>query len=101
MQRHRIIADKIVAALRDWERMNFFAFRILLYDIFIYHLDVAECVWYILRQLELPAESTTEVLIKTYQFFRFYNNNYRQIFHLERYFLSLTGFMPKGVKKID
>ena len=73
--------------------LKFLKFRDILYDIFIYNLDITDCVWYILSTLvkenRIKNEHLSDILIKTYSFFQYYNNNYRPIYHLEKYLFYL------------
>ena len=73
--------------------MDFVKFRDSLYDILIYNLDVAECLWYILTHFiqhgEIKSCDISQVLQKTYPFLKYYNNNYRPIYHLESIFFYL------------
>ena len=48
---YKIICDKILENMIHVEEMNYLNFRDLLYDIFIYHLDITDCIWYILSEL--------------------------------------------------
>jgi hypothetical protein len=97
MQPHKIICDKIIAEMIQIDELKFLAFRDMLYDIFIYNLDVGECIWYILTNLTkqgyIKNEHASKALIKTFTFFQFYNNNYRPIYHLEGYLFYLTKLM--------
>ena len=74
--------------------MQFPQLRDLCYDIFIYNLDIYECVWYIIKVLtnekKIPDEKICDVLLAAYNFFKYYNNNYRPIYHLENYILYLV-----------
>ena len=93
MQTYKIMSDKIIDAMKNVENLKFVKFRDLLYDILIYNLDIHECIWYILSTLIQeklsPPEKVSESLIKTYNFFQYYNNNYRPIYHMEKYLLAL------------
>jgi len=76
--------------------------RNALYDLFIYHLDLCECVWMLLgeagalicKKKEMANSKKTKevssVLIAGFQFFELYNNNYRPIYHLELLFFNLV-----------
>ena len=68
-------------------------FRDIIYDILVYNLDVADCVWYILEQLSIQKkinkDDLSDIMVKTYSFFQYYNNNYRPIYHLESYIYYL------------
>ena len=91
---HKIICNKIIHNLVNIQDLQFLKFRDILYDIFIYNLDITECIWYLLSILinsnQIKREDLSKIMIKTYGFFQFYNNNYRPIYHLENYFLYLA-----------
>lgn len=90
---HKIICDKIINNMLNVDQIKFLKFRDLLYDIFIYNLNINDCIWYILitfiKNNYLKKCNFSELLIKTYSFLRFYNNNYRPIYHLESYLFYL------------
>ena len=65
---------------------------------------MVECLWYILYYLinnftktgnihknngSLSNEDITDILNKTYYFLKYYNNNYRPIYHLESIFFYI------------
>ncbi len=94
MLQYKIICNKIINHMLNVETIQFLKFRDILYDIFIYNLDVTDCIWYIIdtlvKQNKIKNEHLSDVMIKTYCFFQYYNNNYRPIYHLENYLLYLT-----------
>jgi hypothetical protein len=94
MLQHKIICNKIIHNIINVNELQFLKFRDILYDIFIYDLDITDCVWYILSSLveqnKIKNEHLSKILIKTYCFFQYYNNNYRPIYHVENYLLYLT-----------
>ena len=94
MLQYRIICNKIIHNLIHINDLHFLKFRDILYDIFIYNLDISDCIWYILstlvEQKRIKKEHLSKILIKTYCFFQYYNNNYRPIYHVENYFLNLA-----------
>jgi hypothetical protein len=94
MKPHKIICDKILKEMIDINELKFLKFRDLLYDIFIYNLDITDCLWYILTELikskKIKTNNMSDVLLKTYKFLKYYNNNYRPIYHLESYLFYLT-----------
>ena len=67
----------------------------MLYDICIYNQNIYTCVWYILKTLiikeKLNKNKLNNILIETYNFLKLYNNNYRPIYHLERYILYISA----------
>lgn len=95
MNPHKIICDKIMNDMLSINDLKFLKFRDLLYDIFIYNLDISKCIWYILTNLinnkKIKKDNMSRVLIKTYNFFKYYNNNYRPIYHLESYLFYLIS----------
>jgi hypothetical protein len=94
MLQYRIICNKIISNLVNINDLQFLKFRDVLYDIFIYNLDISDCIWYILSNLVeqklLKKDSISKILLKTYCFFQYYNNNYRPIYHVENYLLYLA-----------
>lgn len=65
-----------------------------LYDLLTYDINIQECVWSILRRLlqegSLLPEMMDDIMIRTYTFFQYFNNNYRPIYHLENFVLLLV-----------
>jgi hypothetical protein len=94
MLQYKIICNKIINNLLNIEEVKFLKFRDILYDIFIYNLDISDCIWYIINVLinenKIRKEHLSTILIKTYCFFQYYNNNYRPIYHMENYLFNLA-----------
>jgi hypothetical protein len=94
MLQYKIICNKIIDNIVNINELHFLKFRDILYDIFIYNLDITDCVWYILSKLiqekRIKKENLSDILKKTYCFFQYYNNNYRPIYHVENYLLNLA-----------
>jgi len=97
MYSYKIICDKILKEILNIDELKFIKFRDLLYDIFIYNLDITVCIWYILTQLikekKICKKDLSNILTKTYDFLKYYNNNYRPIYHLESYLFYLTSII--------
>jgi hypothetical protein len=93
MQNHTIITDKILNIIKNIDELKFVSFRDLLYDILIYNIDIYEALWYIFSTLvhenRIPSDKISETMIETFQFFQYYNNNYRPIYHIEKYLFYL------------
>ena len=99
---NELICNKLVdfilnankSATASAETINFYTMREQLYDIFIYNLNPYECVWYILDKLiqnnHIKPQHLTDILINTYTFLQYYNNNYRPIYHFEKFVIYLT-----------
>lgn len=94
MLQYKIICNKIINNMININDLQFLKFRDILYDIFIYNLDITDCIWYILSSLvqqnKIKRECLSDMMIKTYCFFQYYNNNYRPIYHLENYLFYLV-----------
>jgi hypothetical protein len=94
MLQYKIICNKIINNMININDLQFLKFRDILYDIFIYNLDITDCIWYILSSLvqqnKIKKECLSDMMIKTYCFFQYYNNNYRPIYHLENYLFYLV-----------
>ena len=72
--------------------------RNVLYDILIFNLDIYECIFYILESIimkraNLPDDFINAIYFKTIEFFKYYNNNYRPIYHLESYVLYIIRYL--------
>ena len=97
MLQYKIICNKIINNMINVNELQFLKFRDVLYDIFIYNLDITDCIWYILSSLieqnKIKAEHLSDILKRTYCFFQYFNNNYRPIYHLENYLLYLTKLL--------
>ena len=99
MLQYKIICNKIINNLVNINDLQYLKFRDILYDIFIYNLDISDCIWYILSNLveqnKIKKEYLSNIMIKTYCFFQYYNNNYRPIYHVENYLLYLAKLIHK------
>jgi hypothetical protein len=82
-----IVCNNIIAEIKNHKKIIMSAFRDLIYDMLIYNLDIAECMWYItyhfIQSEDIPNNILTDILDHYYVFFKYYNNNYRPIYHLE------------------
>ena len=87
-----IICDNIIREMSSPHTLEFTEFRECLYDILIYNLDITDCLWYIMRHfIQIGAfTETSAILEQIYVFLKYYNNNYRPIYHLESIFFCLV-----------
>ena len=94
MLQFKIICNKIIENIVNVNDIQFLKFRDIIYDLLISNLDSSECIWYILYTLiektYIKKEHLSSIMIKTNNFFQYYNNNYRPIYHLELLLLNLT-----------
>ena len=82
-----VICDKLINEIENYNKIEHTQFRDIIYDILTYNLDIYECIWYILKYFidnrKLSYHNTIDILNQLYVFFKYYNNNYRPIYHLE------------------
>ena len=97
LENHKILCDNILDKIINYEEINYLKLRELLYDICIFDLNITICIWYILGELIkknlLDSKKLDSILIETYSFIKLYNNNYRPIYHLEKYILSIVSII--------
>jgi hypothetical protein len=90
-----IICDNIINEIMKKDKLCLSVFRDVIYDILIYNLDVGECLWYtifyFIKSKVLTEKSVNIILKKTYIFLKYYNNNYRPIYHLESIFFTIIN----------
>ena len=95
------ICDQILECIRT---PQYSEVREKLYDILIYNLNVFDCIWYILSKVILkqlvPPDKFTPMLIQTYRFLYYYNNNYRPIYHLERFIFHIINIIHGDTKGV-
>jgi hypothetical protein len=96
-----IICDKLIENISDKNDLSFTAFRDNLYDILTYNIDISECIWYILghfiKTRQLEDDTIHDILEKTHTFLKYYNNNYRPIYHLE----SIMFYIITKIHKLE
>jgi len=91
MKPYQVVCDGIIDIIIDTDKVKFADLRDRLYDIFIYNLDVTDCILYILEKLEmrLSPQDCSAVLDRCQSTLHLYNNNYRPIYHLESFVFYL------------
>jgi DNA polymerase III delta prime subunit len=92
---HKSICDQILEQIINYDEIKFLQLRENLYDICIFDLNIYNCINYIIKELInknlLSSEKLNKVLLNQYNFMRLYNNNYRPIYHLEKYILYISA----------
>jgi hypothetical protein len=84
-----IVCDNIIYQILNHNKINFTGFRDIIYDILIYNLEAVEILWSILFYLihheseNISNEIVQNIIKRSYTFLKYYNNNYRPIYHLE------------------
>jgi hypothetical protein len=93
MKPYNIISNRIIRQIDDYKNLNFLEFRETLYDLFIYNIDIVECIWYIMIHYidkgKLTKDNICQIFIKLHIFLKYFNNNYRPIYHIENFMIYL------------
>ena len=96
------ICNNIIQELLQYQKLSFSHFRDTIYDILVYNLDVSECLWYVISYfIQRNIFSETEIagiMSKMYTFLKYYNNNYRPIYHLESIFFYIITIIQSNRK---
>ena len=87
------IVDSIYDHIINYNNIKFLELRDKLYEIFIFNLDVHTFTFNVIKKLivngHLKEKHIDNVFTKLYNFLKLYNNNYRPIYHLERFIFYL------------
>ena len=87
------ICDKIIDKILNYKDLTFLGMRENLYEIFIYNLNIHDCIYYIVEQLinkeKIKKNKVKNVITQLHKFLKLFNNNYRPIYHLEGFILYL------------
>ena len=87
------IVDSVFDYIVNYKTIKFIELRDKLYEIFIYNLDVHSFTYNIVKRLivegYLKEDHIDNIFTKLYNFLKLYNNNYRPIYHLERFIFYL------------
>ena len=82
-----IITDSIIRKIINPKEIKIQEFRNELYDLLIYNIEITEVLLYIIQFLLenkfIDTVRSSEILTECYTFLKYYNNNYRPIYHLE------------------
>lgn len=86
-----IITNKLYDILKE-DKINYLELRDNVYDLFIYDIPICDCILELLKKvnIDLNNEEIEKILLSMITFFKFYNNNYRPITHVENYLLKIS-----------
>jgi adenylate kinase family enzyme len=101
-----MITDALLEQILHPENLKITELRNHLYELLIYNVDISECIWHIFISLiKYGSFSTkkhiTEMLNEIFVFFKYYNNNYRSIYHLESIMLCMLNKIHYSSKHVD
>ena len=85
------VCNDILDIILNKKEIPYLHLRECLYKIFIFQHNLGECLWFILKRLIIEGHISNieDTLLDLYKFLTLYNNNYRPIYHVERFILSL------------
>jgi hypothetical protein len=86
------MCDKLIEYLITTKQIKISKIREHIYELLTANVNITDAIWYIFTKLEF--ENISNMFKSLYQFFRYFNNNYRPIFHIE---LILIKF-KRGLK---
>jgi len=85
--------DNIISNIINIDNLKYSELRQILYNLLIYNYNLGNCIFYILSELIkkklIKKELEGNLMMETYYFLKYFNNNYRPIYHLENYILYL------------
>ena len=86
-----IITNKLYNILKE-DKINYLELRDNVYDLFIYDIPICDCILELFKKvnIDLNNEEIEKILLSMITFFKFYNNNYRPITHVENYLLKIS-----------
>lgn len=97
-----IVVDKIIMHILNPSEVTIPDLRNSLYDMLTYNLDISECfmhiIFYLVENEYISGDDTREIMIHLYKFFKYYNNNYRPIYHLECMIVEIINKISYGNK---
>jgi len=91
------ICDNLVHIILN-NNIDYNVIRNLLYDLLIYNLNINESIFYIIENVirlkpDLNNDFISKIFFKTCEFFKYFNNNYRPIYHMENYILYMVDLI--------
>lgn len=87
------ITSILIEEIINFKSSSLLMIRDSLYDILTYNIDIYECIWYIFYYLidNGYLNKDEDILRNTFLQLKYFNNNYRPIYHLERMFYNIVS----------
>jgi len=89
------ICNNIIKSMNNHEEIKYMEFRELIYDLLTYNIDITNSIQYILFKLladtEIDQTKINNILDHLFISIKYYNNNYRPIYHIENILLYITA----------
>ncbi len=91
---HSTLIRNIYNNIINYKDIDFINFRDKIYDLFIYNVYIEKALYLIICELvkekKLNINKINIILNDIYKFLKYYNNNYRPIYHVEWIFLRIV-----------
>ena len=89
------ICDKLIEQMKDHENLSFSELRENIYKLLTYNVDITQSIWYIITHFiereYIPNDNINYIMDRTYISLKYFNNNYRPIYHIESMLLYITS----------
>ena len=83
------IHDNLFSVLTS-KSVDYIQLRNILYDMLIYNIPVSDSIWFILEKIFVQYPHISfDLIFYLYKFYWHFNNNYRPIYHLEKFFILI------------
>jgi hypothetical protein len=90
-------SNKLLNIIYNYSNIDFMKLRENIYDIFIFNIDINICMKYVIKELIekniVKFDKISQLLKIIYDFHLYFNNNYRPIYHLEKYILNIISLI--------
>lgn len=87
--------DEVYNLMNNPDAIKFISLRDILYDIFIYDIDIGFFIWGIFTRIikgkVLNQKQISELCIDIFTFLQYFNNNYRPIYHIEKFVYNIIN----------
>tara|TARA_R110002074_G_scaffold30651_3_gene86549 strand:- start:375 stop:737 length:363 start_codon:yes stop_codon:yes gene_type:complete len=86
----------ILDSIENYKDIDYLTLREQIYHLFIYQLDITNNIWILFEHFankNLDIDKLDGFLQALVKFLKYYNNNYRPIYHLERLIYNLTSII--------
>jgi hypothetical protein len=91
---HKKICQKLITAIDNYNDISFLNVRDIIYELFIYQLDIYNSMWYIISHYietkQLNQINGARLIHYLHIILKYFNNNYRPIYHIERFIYILS-----------
>ena len=92
-----IVQNIVTFVIGGIENIVYSELRECIYDLFVYNTNIHLSIWSVLSRLinesYIDEENIDACIEQTFELFKLYNNNYRPIYHVEKYVYKLISII--------